>query len=107
MAWWDINVKGEDKCQLLNSPVGDGDSYDSTGVVPFAPTERATGNNLGVYFLEASTKYTQQMIMRMAHRVCLCGRPACACLIWLCLTCNRVVGMSDCCIFPICLLYSD
>lgn len=56
MAWWDINVEGEDKCQLLNSPVGDGDSYDSTGDAPFAPTERATGNNLGVYFLEASTK---------------------------------------------------
>jgi len=56
MAWWDTNVEGEDKCQLLNTPVGDGDSYDSTGVAPFAPTERATGNNLGVYFLEASTK---------------------------------------------------
>ncbi|MFP6719106.1 MAG: phosphodiester glycosidase family protein [Candidatus Poribacteria bacterium] len=57
MAWWDPNTEGEDKCRLLNTPVGNGESYDPRkATAPFAPTERATGNNLGVYFLETSIK---------------------------------------------------
>ena len=56
MAWWDPNAEGEDKCRLLNTPVGNGVFYDPRKAAPFAPMERATGNNLGVYFLEANTK---------------------------------------------------
>jgi len=47
MAWWDAFEPGEDKCVLLNNPVGSGSSR---GI--FGPTERANGSNLGVYFVE-------------------------------------------------------
>jgi len=57
MAWWNHSVSGEDKCQLLNNPVGDGESHEARKATdPFVPMERATGNNLGVYFLETNTK---------------------------------------------------
>jgi len=51
MAWWDPAASGEDKCRLLNSPVGNGASNDRENVrAPFQSTERANGSNLGVYF---------------------------------------------------------
>ena len=53
MAWWDCHAPGEDKCRLLNSPVGNGASYDpQTARTPFQSTERANGSNLGVYFAQ-------------------------------------------------------
>ena len=55
MAWWDPTVEGQDKCRLLNQPIGNGDNYQTEEALPpFTPTERANGNNLGVYFLEAN-----------------------------------------------------
>ncbi|MBM99105.1 MAG: hypothetical protein CMJ77_08255 [Planctomycetaceae bacterium] len=47
MAWWDALESDEDKCVLLNHPVGRGSSR---GI--FGPTERANGSNLGVYLME-------------------------------------------------------
>jgi hypothetical protein len=48
LAWWDPNSPGDDKCQLLNRPVGNG--FNAAKLPPdgFQPTERANGNNLGV-----------------------------------------------------------
>ncbi|MAP92752.1 hypothetical protein CMK15_14515, partial [Candidatus Poribacteria bacterium] len=53
MAWWDLSMPSLDKCRLLNRPVGNGDDYrDEKSVLDFVPTERANGNNLGVYFVD-------------------------------------------------------
>ena len=53
MAWWDPSISSSDKCRLLNRPVGNGDDYrDEKSVLDFVPTERANGNNLGVYFVD-------------------------------------------------------
>lgn len=53
LAWWNESLGRKDKCRLLNSPVGDGLNYESQwGTYLFVPTERANGNNLGVYFEE-------------------------------------------------------
>jgi len=61
MAWWDPTMPGTDKCQLLNQPVGNGDDYKKTEETPiFTPTERANGNNLGVYFLETNKGLSQK-----------------------------------------------
>ena len=51
MAWWDASTSGEDKCKLLSSPVGSGKTYDPAKTKePFATSERANGNNFGVYY---------------------------------------------------------
>ena len=51
MVWWDPKAPERDKCRLLNSPVGNGVTYDpEKAKAPFHPTERANGSNLGVYF---------------------------------------------------------
>ena len=53
MAWWDPSISSSDKCRLLNRPVGNGDDYrDAKSLPDFVPTERANGNNLGVYFVD-------------------------------------------------------
>lgn len=53
MAWWDPSISSSDKCRLLNRPVGNGDDYrDEKSLPDFVPTERANGNNLGVYFVD-------------------------------------------------------
>lgn len=48
LAWWDANSQDEDKCKLLNSPVGNGAKMDRYPAFLFRPTERTVGNNLGV-----------------------------------------------------------
>ncbi len=51
LAWWDPSIGRKDKCRLLNSPVGDGLKLDAAwGKYIFSPSERANGNNLGIYF---------------------------------------------------------
>lgn len=51
MAWWDPSDPSDDKCKLLNSPVGSGKTYDpSKTTEPFRPSERANGNNFGIYY---------------------------------------------------------
>ncbi len=47
-AWWDREAEGEDKCVLLNRPVGNGVNYAQRPPESFQATERANGNNLGV-----------------------------------------------------------
>ncbi len=44
MAWWDPNAVGPDKATLLNVPVGGGPEN----------SERANGNNIGVYYEHSS-----------------------------------------------------
>jgi Phosphodiester glycosidase len=48
LAWWDVNSSEDDKCQLLNRPVGNGAKAEELPESLFVPTERANGNNLGV-----------------------------------------------------------
>ncbi len=48
MAWWDLDADSDDKCMLLNSPVGNGRNQAAVEASKFVPTERANGNNLGV-----------------------------------------------------------
>lgn len=51
MAWWDRSDPQDDKCKLLNSPVGSGKKYaPSKTAEPFRPSERANGNNFGIYY---------------------------------------------------------
>jgi len=51
MAWWDSSDPSDDKCKLLNSPVGSGKTFDPTKTSePFRPSERANGNNLGIFY---------------------------------------------------------
>lgn len=47
-AWWDPMAEGDDKCRLLNRPVGNGVNYAKQDPSLFQATERANGNNLGV-----------------------------------------------------------
>lgn len=55
MAWWNPQAPGEDKCVLLNVPVGRGQKKgEPEPVEPFTPSERANGNNLGVYFTKTA-----------------------------------------------------
>jgi hypothetical protein len=49
-AWWDPLADGDDKCRLLNRPVGNGANYSKLDPTLFQATERANGNNLGVSF---------------------------------------------------------
>lgn len=50
MAWWNPQASSEDKCELLNVPVGRGQKKGEPEPVEFSLSERANGNNLGVYF---------------------------------------------------------
>jgi hypothetical protein len=50
-AWWNTNGTETEKCELINSPVGNGAKYETAEKEKtFAPTERANGNNFGVYY---------------------------------------------------------
>jgi hypothetical protein len=48
LAWWDPDFPENDKCRLLNRPVGNGVNFSKRPPERFQPTERANGNNLGV-----------------------------------------------------------
>jgi hypothetical protein len=48
MAFWNEESKLEDKCELLNSPVGNSQNAMYLPASIFKPTERANGNNLAV-----------------------------------------------------------
>ncbi len=50
LVWWDPHSAGDDHCRLLNVPVGNGEAFKDGEGTPFVPTERANGNNFGVYF---------------------------------------------------------
>lgn len=52
LAWWDPQAAGEDKCRLLNSPVGSGRTHAALPAALFGPSERANGNNLGISLTE-------------------------------------------------------
>jgi len=52
MAWWNQDAAEADKCQLLNIPVGAGRVPTlAQTVAPLVATERANGNNFGIYYL--------------------------------------------------------
>jgi hypothetical protein len=51
LAWWNPSSDSDDKCELINSPVGSGLKFESElADKAYVPTERFNGNNLGVYF---------------------------------------------------------
>lgn len=51
LAWWNPRSDSDDKCELINSPVGSGLKFESElADKAYVPTERFNGNNLGVYF---------------------------------------------------------
>ena len=51
LAWWNPKSDSDDKCELINSPVGSGLKFESElADRAYIPTERFNGNNLGVYF---------------------------------------------------------
>jgi len=50
LAWWDPTADTDQACQVLNSPVGNGQSVAPKDAASFRPTERANGNHFGVYF---------------------------------------------------------
>lgn len=49
MAWWNPDLPEQNRCVLLNHPVGSGKTA-SSGTSP-DPAERANGNNLGIYYV--------------------------------------------------------
>ncbi len=52
LAWWNPRPAGDDKTELINEPVGNGAKYETPLAEQFyVPSERANGNNLGVYYL--------------------------------------------------------
>ena len=48
MAFWNEESESEDKCELLNSPVGNSQNAMYLPAALFKPTERANGNNLAI-----------------------------------------------------------
>jgi len=50
LAWWDPAADPQSACRLLNAPVGNGRSAGLLKPTEFHPSERANGNNFGVYF---------------------------------------------------------
>ena len=51
LAWWNEVSAEDDKCQLINQPVGNGRRFETpTAEESFQPSERANGNNLGIYY---------------------------------------------------------
>lgn len=51
LAWWNPASASDDKCELINSPVGNGSKFESeVAERSYIPTERFNGNNLGVYY---------------------------------------------------------
>jgi len=53
LAWWNPMLAGDDKTELINTPVGNGAKYETPlAELIYVPTERANGNNLGVYYTD-------------------------------------------------------
>lgn len=51
LAWYNPKSDLDDKCELINSPVGSGGKFDTeVAEQSYVPTERANGNNLGVFY---------------------------------------------------------
>lgn len=54
LVWWNPELAGDDKTEVLNEPVGDGKDWRELPRVLekllWKPTERHNGNHLGVYF---------------------------------------------------------
>lgn len=51
LAWWNPTLAGDDKSQLINTPVGNGAKYETPQAeMDYTPTERANGNHLGVFY---------------------------------------------------------
>ena len=50
LCWWDHDRPPEQACELLNRPVGNGKTLTDGDNSSVQWTERATGNNLGIYY---------------------------------------------------------
>lgn len=51
LAWWNDVAPEDDKCQLINQPVGNGLRFETPAAEQlYQPSERANGNNLGIYY---------------------------------------------------------
>lgn len=51
LAWWNEVSPEPDKCQLINQPVGNGLRFETPAAEKlYQPSERANGNNLGLYY---------------------------------------------------------
>lgn len=51
LAWWNPASIEDDKCELINTPVGSGMKFESESADnAYTPTERFNGNNIGVYY---------------------------------------------------------
>ena len=51
LAWWNEKSPEPEKCELINAPVGNGLRFESPAAEElFQPSERANGNNLGIYY---------------------------------------------------------
>ncbi len=51
LAWWNDVSSEDDKCLLINQPVGNGLRFETPAAEKlYQPTERANGNNLGIYY---------------------------------------------------------
>jgi len=63
LAWWDPMSSSDDKCQLLNRPVGNGVKAEQLPTALFTATERANGNNLGVSLAPPATTYDPNLYL--------------------------------------------
>jgi hypothetical protein len=51
LAWWNDVSPEHDKCRLINQPVGNGLRFETPAAEKlYQPSERANGNNLGIYY---------------------------------------------------------
>lgn len=51
LAWWNETSPESDKCELINQPVGNGLRFETPAAEKlYQPSERANGNNLGIYY---------------------------------------------------------
>ena len=51
LAWWNPQASDDARSELINSPVGSGVKFESeVADRQYLPTERANGNNFGVYY---------------------------------------------------------
>jgi hypothetical protein len=51
LAWWNEVSPEQDKCRLINQPVGNGLRFETPAAEKlYQPSERANGNNLGIYY---------------------------------------------------------
>lgn len=55
LVWWNPAKDGDDKTELINTPVGNGAKYETPLAERlFVPSERANGNHLGVYYADSN-----------------------------------------------------